>query len=115
MWEVNCSTHPEGRLHLGLEDVTLEMVRERHRRGRGVQRLLRQLLLLSLSKKQAVKVKGLKKVSRIRQQHAGSGPDLVHVDVQRGPRRRIAFRLQSLEQGLRDVQLISRAVRSSTL
>lgn len=58
MWEVNCSTNPESRLHLGLEDVTLEMVREHHRRGRGVQRFLRQLLLLSLSKKQVVKLLG---------------------------------------------------------
>lgn len=41
-------THPESCLHLGLEDVTLEMIREQSRGGRRVQRLLRQLLLLSL-------------------------------------------------------------------
>lgn len=46
-----------------------------------MQRLFRQLLLLSL---------------------------VVDVDVQRRPGRRIAFRLQSLEQRLRDVELICR-------
>lgn len=46
-----------------------------------MQRLFRQLLLLSL---------------------------VVDVDVQRRPGRRIAFRLQSLEQRLRDVKLICR-------
>lgn len=45
-------THPEGRLHLGLEDVTLKMFREHRWRGRMVQRLFRQLLLLSLAGEQ---------------------------------------------------------------
>lgn len=42
-----CS-HPEGRLHLGLEDVALEVVGEDGWRRWGVQGLLRQLLLLAL-------------------------------------------------------------------
>lgn len=42
------STHPESRLHLGLEDVTFKVVGEHDRRRRRVQRLLRQLLLVSL-------------------------------------------------------------------
>lgn len=41
-------SHPEGRLHLGLEDVALEVVGQDGWRSRGVQGLLRQLLLLAL-------------------------------------------------------------------
>lgn len=53
--DVGIGTHPEGRLHLGFEDVTLKTVRE-HRRGvRRVKRLFGQLLLLSLAGEQGVK------------------------------------------------------------
>lgn len=41
-------THSEGCLHLGLEDVTFEVVGEHRWGSRRVQRLFRQLLLLSL-------------------------------------------------------------------
>ncbi len=111
-------THPESRLHLGLEDVTLKMIREHCRGGRRVQRLFRQLLLLSLAGGTGRKVKTLEWeliVSRMGQRRAGKVSDLVvHVDVQRGPGGRITLCLQSLEQRLRDVQLICRGGRSST-
>ena len=58
-------------------------------------------------------------VSRTGRQRVGNVPDLfVYVDVkrgQRGPGRGIAVWLQSFEKRLRDVQLIRRAGRSSTL
>ena len=40
--------HPEHGLHLGLEDVTLEVVRQQAWGARGSQGLLRQLLVLCL-------------------------------------------------------------------
>lgn len=42
------STHPESRLHLGLEDVTFQVVGEHGRRRWRVQGLLRQVLLFPL-------------------------------------------------------------------
>lgn len=64
-------THPESCLHLCLEDVTLQVVWEHRWGGRRVQRLFRQLLLLSLAEEQEGKVKKLGEdliVSRMGQQ-----------------------------------------------
>lgn len=47
-----CGSHPESCLHLGLEDVTFEVVGEHGWRRRRMQRLLRQLLLFTLAAEQ---------------------------------------------------------------
>lgn len=88
--------HPESCLHLGLEDVTFQVVWEHRWRSGRVQRLFRKLLLFSLQG--ATKENGKETwgtfhlVSRTGKQHVGNVSDLVvNVDVQRGPRRRITL------------------------